>query len=80
MTLPTVPGAPDELPLLDPGQGLQDPRTIHPAPDDVFNDPALPTGNGSSDGPNEPEQEPANPADAGGGIVDPRTEPKGPEL
>ncbi|QEH36168.1 hypothetical protein OJF2_47280 [Aquisphaera giovannonii] len=70
----------DELPAFDPERGLQDPRTIHPSPDDIFDDPAMPAVDESADRSDAPPREEGSPVAASPGIVDPRSEPAGPDI
>jgi hypothetical protein len=75
--------APDTFPAVKPdtGPGLQDPRTIHPSPEDL-----LPTPGEPQQDIHPPESEPpefpddSSSDDPARGIVDPRNESVGPDI
>lgn len=64
-----------------PNVGLEDPRTIHPAPENVFPKPGevtLPEPSSESD--RASRNEDSKPSEAERGIVDPRNEVVGPDI
>jgi hypothetical protein len=70
-------------PPVEPGPGLEDPRMIHPSPEDVVSDPAETTADEHNqvqvvEGATSPEDQ--SPEEFEPGIVDPRIDRIGPDL
>jgi hypothetical protein len=73
-------GPPDEPSEPDANRGLEDPRTIHPAPEGLFPEPGEAPAIESPASDPTSEDEGGTSDDSARGIVDPRNETIGPDI
>jgi hypothetical protein len=81
MSRPPVSPAETATPEPETNRGLEDPRTIHPSPENVFPEAGeMPPAESSAEADTPDQEEDSEPDEGDRGIVDPRNEPIGPDI